>query len=105
MYELAAVIGSGILGFTLCYLSMNIDKKHGALQILFLVVGLGMLLNTSGITGLVSKAAGATENMMKILDMNIRLMSGVIFITLLYIVLNFLMVFTKFITDKIRGKP
>lgn len=44
MYDIAAILALSFSSFIFAYVAMNIDKKHGALQILFLSLSFLLIL-------------------------------------------------------------
>lgn len=47
-YDIAAVLGLGIFASIFAYLSMNLSKKHGSLQILFMFLSVFLIYLSIG---------------------------------------------------------
>ena len=88
MYEIA-VIANGLIAFTLCYLGVNIDKKHSGLKLLLIGTGIAFLVSTSEMSRLVVVSNNAIEEMVKLIGVTTGITSLVLYITLAYFIIMF----------------
>ena len=60
-YDVAIAVSIAFFSFVFAYLSVNTSKKHGALQILFLVSSILFMIVDAGVLAWIATDAGKSE--------------------------------------------
>ncbi len=81
---------SGILSITFLWLSTIMRKEHGALQTLFMFMGLILMINTTGLMYQVSEMSSASTQVLGRLSDQMWIMSVVLWIFTAYFMILFL---------------
>jgi hypothetical protein len=86
----ASIIGMGIVAVIFLVLSMQFSKQHPAMQTLFMLVGLYLLILLLGLTNSIAQSSGAGLGTIKSIETGLTIITWVIYVFMVYFFMLFL---------------